>query len=67
VKVVSGHGEVVAVAKVSETVSQGMLFMPMSPSSSPAADLFSIALDPQSKTPSLKACAVRLERIGSHG
>ena len=67
VKLVSPTAEVSTVARIGSTVSHGLLFMPMSLSSSHAADLFDISLDPQSKTPSFKSCAVRIERIGSHG
>ena len=67
VKVVSPQGEVTAKARIADTVTEGMLFMPVSFSESPVNALFDISLDPRSKIPSLKACRVRLERIGSHG
>jgi len=62
VRVVSPLGEVAARTRITDTLAQGMLFMPVSFSESPVNALFDIALDPQSKNPSLKACAVRLER-----
>jgi predicted molibdopterin-dependent oxidoreductase YjgC len=67
VKIVSPTGEVTTVARVTDTLPEGVLFMPSSFPATPVNKLFSIALDPRSKAPSLKACAVRLERIGSRG
>jgi len=67
VKVVSPVGEVTTTVKVTETLPSGMLFMPISFPESPVNELFGIALDPRVKTPSLKACAVRLERTGTDG
>jgi len=67
VKVISPVGEVTANARLTNTLPEGILFMPISFPASPATELFSIASDSQAKTPSLKACAVRLERIDSHG
>lgn len=67
VKVTSPVGEVTAVVRVGDTLPEGMLFMPVSFPASPVNELFSIVLDSRAKSPSLKACAVRLERIDSHG
>ncbi len=67
VKVVSPIGEVTTTVKITETLPSGMLFMPMSFPESPVNELFGLALDPRAKTPSLKACAVRLERISTNG
>ena len=67
VKVVSSVGEVTAPLRVTETLPAGMLFMPMSFPESPVNELFDIALDLRAKTPALKACAVRLERISNRG
>jgi len=66
-KVISATGEVTAAARVVETVAQGMVFMPVSVPTSPVNGLFDIVLDPRTKTPALKACSVRLERIGRNG
>ena len=63
VKVISPVGEVTAVAELTDTLPEGMLFMPLSFPSTPVNQLFSIALDPRAKTPALKACAVKIERI----
>ena len=67
VKVTSPMGEVTAMVTVTDTLPRGMLFMPISFPASPVSELFSIVFDPQAKTPALKTCAVRLERIDSHG
>jgi formate dehydrogenase major subunit len=65
VKVVSSLGEVTTTFKVTDTLPSGMVFMPMSFPESPVNDLFGIALDPRAKTPSLKGCSVRLDRISA--
>ena len=67
VKLISPVGEVAAVARIADTLPEGTLFMPSSFPSAPVNQLFDIVLDPRSKAPSLKACKVRLERIGPHG
>jgi len=67
VRITSRTDSLVSPAIVSDTVPQGMLYMPMASNSCNAASLFSVQLDPQSKTPSFKSCAVKIERIGSHG
>ena len=66
VKVVSTIGEVTAKAKITDTFSKGIVFMSISLPESPVNGLFDIVLDPQTKTPALKTCSVRLERIGNH-
>jgi anaerobic selenocysteine-containing dehydrogenase len=67
VKVVSPVGEVTAAVRVTNTLPSGTLFMPVSFPESPVNGLFDVALDPRAKTPSLKACAVRLERTSADG
>ena len=67
VKVVSPAGEVTTTVKVTETLPRGMLFMPISFPDSPVNRLFGIDLDPRAKSPSLKTCAVQLERISADG
>jgi formate dehydrogenase alpha subunit len=67
VKVVSPAGEVTTAVKVVDTLPQGMLFMPISFPESPVNELFGISLDPRARTPSLKSCAVRLERTDTNG
>jgi len=67
VKIASSQGEVISTVKIMETLPEGTLFMPISFPETPVNSLFDITLDPESKTPSLKACSVTIERIGSHG
>jgi formate dehydrogenase alpha subunit len=63
VRVASPVGELTTTVRVANSLPSGLLFMPISFPDSPASELFDIKLDPRSKAPSLKSCAVRLERI----
>jgi formate dehydrogenase alpha subunit len=65
VKVISAVGEATTTVKVTDTVRNGMVFMPFSFPETPVNGLFDIVLDPETKAPSLKACCVRIERIPS--
>jgi len=67
VKLISPVAELIAVARITETLPDGAVFMPISFQDTPVNRLFKIVLDPKAKTPSLKACSVRIERIGPHG
>ncbi len=67
VKVMSPVGELTAAVKVTDTLNKGTVFMSVSFPESSVNGLFDIVLDPRTKSPALKACPVRLERIGSHG
>jgi predicted molibdopterin-dependent oxidoreductase YjgC len=67
VNVISPVAELTAAVRITDTLPEGAVFMPLSFSESPITRLFSIALDPEAKTPSLKACNVRIERVGLHG
>jgi anaerobic selenocysteine-containing dehydrogenase len=67
IKVISPTGEVTALVKVTDTLPEGTLFMPISFPEVPVNKLFDIVLDPQSKTPAIKSCSVRIERIDPHG
>jgi predicted molibdopterin-dependent oxidoreductase YjgC len=49
--------------KITDTLREGMLFMPVSFPGTPVNELFDIVLDPETKAPSLKACSVRIEKI----
>jgi formate dehydrogenase alpha subunit len=64
-RLISPLSNVTAKVRVTDTLPAGMLFMPMSFPESPVNELFGIVLDPRSKTPSLKSCAVRLERMNT--
>ncbi|MCL0079335.1 molybdopterin-dependent oxidoreductase [Dehalococcoidia bacterium] len=63
VKIISPVGEVVSIARVNNALSPGTLFMPISFAGSPAHELFGITLDPRSKSPALKSCRVRMEKV----
>jgi len=62
IKVVSRRGEVVAKAKVTEASPVGVITMSFHFTESPTNALTSRALDPVSKIPELKVCAVRIEK-----
>jgi len=63
VKIISPIGEVTTVVKITDTLLEGTLFMPISFPETPVNGLFGFTLDPEAKTPSLKACRVRIERV----
>lgn len=67
VQVISSVGHIETSARVTDALSEGLLFMPSCFPSEPVGELFGTVLDPSSKTPSVKSCAVRLERIDSDG
>jgi len=67
VRVISPDGEVATTVRITESLPQGMVFMPISFPDSPVNRLFSIALDPRVKTPDLKSCPIRLERTVNDG
>jgi predicted molibdopterin-dependent oxidoreductase YjgC len=67
VKVISAVGEVTTKLRVGEALPLGLLFMPISFPESPVNQLFGVTLDPKAKTPSLKRCMVRLERVSQGG
>jgi formate dehydrogenase alpha subunit len=63
VKVISAVGEVTTMVKITDTLREGMLFMPVSFPGAPVNELFDIVLNPETKAPSLKACSVKIEKI----
>jgi formate dehydrogenase alpha subunit len=63
VKVISAVGEVTAMVKITGTLREGMLFMPVSFPETPVNELFDIVLNPETKAPSLKACSVKIEKL----
>jgi len=63
IRVVSPAGSISARVRTSERVPRGTVFMPVCFPSTPVNDLFDSALDARSKTPAIRTCAVRLERI----
>ena len=64
IKVVSRRGEVIAKAKVTDISPLGVIFMTFHFAESPTNVLTNPALDPVSKIPELKVCAVRIEKDG---
>jgi predicted molibdopterin-dependent oxidoreductase YjgC len=67
VKLISSMAELTTTARITDTLPEGTVFMPLSFPKNSVNRLFSITLDPKSKTPSLKACHVRIERTRIHG
>ncbi|MER7817896.1 molybdopterin oxidoreductase family protein, partial [Streptomyces sp. NPDC096153] len=64
VAVVSRRGRAVAPARVSEAIRPDTVFMPFHwPGAGRANTLTNPALDPTSRMPEFKVCAVRLERV----
>jgi len=63
VKLISAVGEITTTVKITDTLRNGMLFMPSSFPETPVNELFDIVLDPETKAPSLKACSVRIEKL----
>jgi formate dehydrogenase alpha subunit len=67
VKVMSPQAEMVTIARVSDALPKGLLYMPISFPQAPVLELFGASLDHQVKAPVLKTCAVKLERVISNG
>lgn len=63
IKVISRRGEVTAKAKVTEVSPAGVVSMTFHFAQSPTNVLTNPVLDPASKMPELKVCAVRIEKI----
>jgi len=63
VRVISPIGEVTTIAKITDALRQGTLFMPFSYPETPVNEMFDIVLNPETKAPSLKACNVKIEKL----
>ena len=63
VEVSSRRGKITLCAKVSDIVPTGIVFIPWHFEEAPANKLTIAALDPISKIPDLKVCAVKIERL----
>ena len=63
VRVASRRGEVVVEARVTERVSEGVIFMPFHFADAPANRLTNNAVDPISKIPEYKVCSARIQRL----
>jgi len=62
-RIISPTGEVSATVRITDTLPEGMLFMPASFPEAPVNGLFDIALDTEAKTPALKSCYVKVEKV----
>lgn len=62
IKVTSRRGEISILARITEEVEPGMVFIPMHFSECAVNMLTDTKLDPLAKIPNLKVCPVRLER-----
>jgi predicted molibdopterin-dependent oxidoreductase YjgC len=67
IKVVSPCGELTVLPRITDSLPEGMLFMPVSFPEAPAYRLFEVDFSPENKYPSLKAQRVRVERIQPDG
>jgi formate dehydrogenase (NADP+) alpha subunit len=65
VKLISPVGEATTRVKITDTVSEGMLFTPVSFPDTPINELFDIVLSSEAKVPSLKACRARIEKLSA--
>ncbi len=63
IKITSRRGEITAKAKVTADSPPGVIFMTFHFAESPSNVLTNTALDPLSKIPELKVCAVRVEKL----
>jgi formate dehydrogenase alpha subunit len=63
VKLVSPVSELATSVRITDGLPEGMVFLPTPLQGVPVYRLFNIVLDPEAKTPSLKACPVRIERM----
>jgi len=64
IRATSRRGSIVAKAWATERVRPGVVFIPMHYMENAVNRLTNAALDPTTKTPEYKVCAVRLEKIG---
>ena len=64
IRVSSRRGTLVSKVQLTDRVKPGMIFMPLHFEEAMANLLTSPALDPISKTPEYKVCAVKLEKVG---
>jgi predicted molibdopterin-dependent oxidoreductase YjgC len=67
VRITSRYGEIEVAAAIGNTVSEGLLYLPVTSSAIPVYSLFSDSINGQAKAPALKSCAVRLERTADDG
>lgn len=63
IKVSSRRGSIELIAKISENIKQGVVFIPFHYKEAAANKLTNPALDPIAKIPEYKVCAVRIDKI----
>ncbi|HMK47984.1 MAG TPA: molybdopterin dinucleotide binding domain-containing protein, partial [Methanocella sp.] len=63
IKLLSRRGEVATLARLTDDVAPGILYMAMHFGTGSVNNLTNTALDPLSKMPELKHCAVKIEKI----
>jgi formate dehydrogenase major subunit len=63
VKITSPVGEVTAKAKITNTLCEGTISMPISYPEVQVHELFDVVLNAETKAPSLKACSVKIDKI----
>ncbi|RJX19344.1 MAG: 4Fe-4S dicluster domain-containing protein [Ammonifex sp.] len=66
-RIASSTSEIVATARISDTLPERVVFMPFALACNPVSQLLDIILDLERKTPIVKCVSVKIERIGSHG
>jgi predicted molibdopterin-dependent oxidoreductase YjgC len=66
VKITSPVGEVSTVVRITATLPDGLLFMPLPFPETHINELFGITLDSETRAPAMKTCSVRLERISAN-
>ena len=64
IRVISRRGEVTAGTEITRVVPVGVVFMTFHFAETPTNILTSHAVDPVTKTPEYKVCAVRIEKLG---
>ncbi len=63
IRVVSRRGSITARAYVTDKILKGVVFLPFHFAEAAANILTNSAIDPKAKTPELKVCAVKIEKI----
>jgi predicted molibdopterin-dependent oxidoreductase YjgC len=62
VRVISPCGELTAIARFTDRLPEGVVFIPSSFPTAPVNRLFEVTLDTRSNAPAFKTCSVKLER-----
>jgi formate dehydrogenase alpha subunit len=66
IEIISRRGKITAAARVSQTIQNGTVFIPFHFSHAAANKLTNTALDPLSKIPELKVCAVKIKPLSGN-